>query len=380
MLSRKKQRAADDIRDQEERNRVYWTVRLKDHADDEDYPYLEWLISQQPAHLAEKSEARLELERELFLALSCIYLHHHVCEHDAASMLLLNNVAFSLGRCDADLGPYELYGRPVDREGHRRVFRLGFGLPYPFLSDDHVRALREEEHMPPYTLARQVHDNELQGALVHSTWIQACFGLAPTVNMPFMGSEGEEDRALAACMLLVHRTAMTLTKVAFRVRAAALALAQDMGNVDAVLAADAEAVAALRAEHPWQVSLPRFPSSSVVASSYDALERQKRDARIGFEAEVLRVLDWCVTPAIATRDGGIGGVVVCLSGLRKPWHAADAEEQRRGGMVPVADVMTALSRHGQTCDAVIRALMVARGFEHAAHALVRATHVASMRH
>ena len=232
--------------------------------------------------------------------------------------------------------------------------------------------------MPPYTLARQVHANELQGALVHSTWIQACFGLAPTVTMPVTTSSEGEDRALAACLLLVHRTAMTLTKVAFRVRSAALALAQNMGNVDAVLAADASAVAALRAEHPLQVSLPRFPSSS--SYLYDALEHQKSDARIGFEAEVRRVLDWCVTPAIATPEGGIGGVVVCLSGLRKAWHVADAEERRRGGMVPVADVMTALSRHGQTYDAVVRALMVARGFEHAAHALVRATHVASMRH
>jgi len=295
------------------------------------------------AHVIRKPEARVRLEFELYASFHFAHLNG------------IQDMRLNLGSPCEHFGPYNGVLRASDR---REGVHIGRSELMPFLALEAQSALRAQQG--PWRYARSLWQSEKDAALVQTSWILRSMQRVPD-GEPF----------LKTAVFFTERAAMTLARIAFVMRERALALAQHMGELGEALRADARNLAGVRAEHPLQ-PLARRARVEYLSPHFLPLER-KSAARIAFEDEVMAVFDWRVAMAEASMVcSNQSEVMVSLTGAHALPCSVVEEESHMPGAVNLARLEWLLVREGRTLDAVVGALMAARGFEAASHALMRA--------
>ena len=291
-----------------------------------------------------KTEARLRLELDLCLALRSVYLQEY------------GEVVFSIAGMCPSVVPYRCVARIVDVEGgHRHCgYRVQSDLcPLPTPPNE-----EEVDGGGPHYRARRLRRMDVEGAVVHATWIRS--------HLLFVSPPAKFDLGVA----MVERAAMTLTKVAFMLRSATLALAKDMGAVGDALAADARALAKVKPAPRLQPLSRRFDPLDRIPAEDRFLEGAKSEARLAFEDEVIGVLDWRIASAHPNYHY-VTEVMVSVTGewgrlpVINPAAASNAP-----GVVNLRSIELSLMQGVPTPEALADALMAARGMEEAGAALL----------
>ena len=204
----------------------------------------------------------------------------------------------------------------------------------------------------PYTCARVEYERTQRASVVHTAWIMSHLFLDPARNA---------DASLDHGVALVQRAAMTLAWNAQRFRATALALAQHMRVVEAVLALDAYA----------DGGAPLMMMMRPNVFRDDGTPFTKSPARLAFERRVCRVFDWRVTMPYGNFSSHLSDVVISVAGLRREWSQTTPDE--RVGAVLLRHTMDELVEpEGRTEEALVQMLMAARGLDAASHELADA--------
>ena len=182
----------------------------------------------------------------------------------------------------------------------------------------------------------------------------------------FWVSPGHHDAAsFGKAVALVERAAQTLALAAHDMRAAALALAAHMGCTAEVLAADADALAALRPRSGPPRRAPNLGRDGLIGNPHALTDAAKSASRLAFEARVCDVFDWRV--GIAGTDYiDRGKVVVTANGAREFFGEMTPERRAEAGAVLLEHLALLFADHGHTEAALRQMLMVARGLEAAA--------------
>ena len=289
-----------------------------------------------------KSEPRLRLELDLYKTFRCVYLQSEV------------DTVFSIAPMIPDVGPYRCVAREVDfAHKHSVMGHRSKSMLQPLVSAEQAAYLRSL-WPGPLRLARTIQQIEINGAVTRSSWILS--------HLHVQGAGASFAMAIA----MVHRTALTLTRVAFDMRASALALAQHMRRHDLLTAED------VQPEHPLQPLSLRYQITHDVPSSLLVPMHAKSEARVAFEDAVVRVLDWRVARARDVYDA-TSEIMVSLTGAVGRLPCGDPTRASSApGTVNLRRLSMCLVGEGRTAEAIAGAFIAAHGMEEAGHVLLRA--------
>ena len=301
-----------------------------------------------PTLVSRRPEALLRLEYELCRTFAPIYIGGPDAE------LILTTKTFGVPFS----APYHAVLRDVDLEGHSHQRT---SLPWhrgAELADFPLIAAASSEkggEGGPLRRARTLHKLEMDAAVVRTSWI-----IGHMLYTPQAGA------SLPKAVEMVERAAMTLTKNAFSMRAAALALSQHMAVTERLLLLleDRHAPASSSSKPQPLARRPRhvYRENPLLLVPLE----EKSGPRLAFEDEVFRVLDWRITHShdALMEDQGFpdAGTVLVSNGDTRLMRSA----------VPLERLERLLVHRGDAFEAMRGALTAARWLEEAGYALLRA--------
>jgi len=248
-----------------------------------------------------KSPARMRRELDLHNAMVWIYVDP-----------LLTDLVFSIGGRFAPPHKYRRVAVHADFV-QRTAGVVADGLPLDFADlSDRTTALVDLDERYPHLKAKAVFLSELNAAPVSRRSV---------LRALTYGGRGRP---------VLERAAMTLAKVAHGLRRAALALAQNDLDTDAILDADARAIAALQPAPPLSAD---------------------------------HALTWCIVAA------NEADVFYNTTGRFLNWRDLLTDEDRAACGVVRSSEMIAALHEGRTDAAVLQALAAARAVDHMVRAL-----------
>ena len=349
---------------------------VEEEEDDEDEDACERFLyrKRRPSSSPNPLDTRLRLEYELLRTFSCMHL-----QLDADLSISVAS------RYSTNSEYYYPVLRGIDLVHHRTCYW------WRLLSH---RRQAEDEELAPFPSAAQLapmapfrRERTLQQMEIEASLVRASTILRHLLLDPSKQTQEADISSLRRAVELVERAAMTLTKVAFVMRAATLALAQHLRTADTILSRDAERLACVAPAPPLQPLARRHHSFYRIMQKGGLLlpDEVKSEARLAFEDAVIDVLDWRIARARDEihADGYVDvmTLMVSVTGQRSSLpHQDHNRPPSDPGTINLTYVTgrmvnlprTRSARDGELDEVMTLALMIARGMEEAGHALLRA--------